>query len=328
MAARRRGRTSRCARGRSVRDAGRLALRTAVVVVAAAAIATAAATSGALVLPSQAAAAGVHIEPPDTRHEYSKSQIGAGGNDDNQPPPTATPPSNDEFEKHIPSQARLPRFKILRLFSFVCFDGDNGPTGVPFVFHSGNESDSVGVYAWDRVINLESGESYVRQTCIMPGEAAPPPIPDPPTAEEVWKRVPLPKPAGGWSPAVPLTGMETYLWTDGVVGERSVSVTIRGWTATTTARPVEYAWSMGDGAVWRSAGPGSACYEAACRSQTGARHTYETKGDYTLRASVVWEGEFRLTGHGFDLGTVDLGRVTSYTSSPVHVREIRSVLTG
>ena len=59
------------------------------------------------------------------------------------------------------------------------------------------------------------------------------------------------------------------------------------------------------------------------------RHTYETKGQYTIRVATMWRGQFVMTGPGIttplpvDLRTAQLTNTRAYP-----VVEIRSVLVG
>ena len=146
----------------------------------------------------------------------------------------------------------------------------------------------------------------------------PPPPPPPPSPAEVWASVDLPKAAIEIRPSIPATGMDTKFWAVGATAPISVSVELRGWTATTTARPVKYFWTPGDGRTFSSASPRSGADPLI--------HMYETKGDYNVELTVLWTGEFDLSGYGVSTSGIDLGSVSTTVTRPVHVREIRSVL--
>ena len=155
-----------------------------------------------------------------------------------------------------------------------------------------------------------------------PQPSLPPPVPEP---EEVVAFAPIPKVAFEVSPGVKgLTGLETLMWAQPGV-QTTVTVTtpeIRGYSVTTTANLVSYAWEMGDGQIFTSSGPGTP-------ENPAVRHRYERKGDYTITLSVVWEGSYVFTGPGIaNPVTVDLGAVTNTSSVSYPVIEVRSVLDG
>ena len=193
--------------------------------------------------------------------------------------------------------------------------------------------------------------------CELPGQAgagngAPVP-PPPPSAGEVINAAPLPKlpfalsPAGRncspastspgpANPAPPcaageapgLTGLETLLWVEPPPPpEASVTVSIRGYTVTTRAHPVRYEWEMrqpGDTESTRNPDPTFSADRPGTRAAPAARYRWETKGDYRISLSVVWEGSYTFSGFGVSR-TEALGPVTGTpTIVPYHVIEIRA----
>ena len=91
----------------------------------------------------------------------------------------------------------------------------------------------------------------------------------------------------------------------------AVSVTLDGFTVTGTAQLVGYEFDFGE-ALRRRRRP------AGSEAQPAVRHTYETKGDYTLRVASLWHGEFVMTGPGIttplpvDLRTAQLTTTRDY----------------
>jgi PKD domain len=183
------------------------------------------------------------------------------------------------------------------------------------------------VYRRDRATGQLIGEPEL--ICVpladptSPNPPPPPALPQPPTLGEIWNAAALPAPEIGISPTVHgVTGLETWMWAANPRTVVSVSVTLDGFTVTGTARLAGYRFDFGDGAPVETTTGGS-------EQQPPARHTYETKGTYTIRVSSVWRGEFVMTGPGIttplpvDLRTVQLTNTRGY-----EVVEVRSVLVG
>ena len=183
------------------------------------------------------------------------------------------------------------------------------------------------VYKRDRATGELVGEPQT--ICVPltdPTSTTPPPppaLPQPPTIGEIWRAVDLPVPALATSPATQgVTGLETRVWAADPRTEVGVSVSLDGFSVTGTARLVGYEFDFGDGTPTETAAPGSAARPAA-------RHVYETKGDYTLRVSALWHGEFVMTGPGIGAPLpVDLRTAQLTTTRDYPVVEIRSVLIG
>jgi len=147
----------------------------------------------------------------------------------------------------------------------------------------------------------------------------------PPSAAEVWQRIPVPTPTFGMNPAVNgLTGLETWLWSNDSV-PITATVELRGYTATATARPVRWEWRMwqeGDtpnvnpDPVVTATTPGS-------EAQPAATYTYETHGDFTVTETVTWTGTFTLEGPDTPPQTNDLGENRRSSSRNYHVIAVR-----
>ena len=161
--------------------------------------------------------------------------------------------------------------------------------------------------------------------------ARPEPPPPPPTAAEIWARVPLPAPRFGVNPAINgLTGLDTFLW-DPDAGPRTATVTLRGYTAQASAQAVRWTWRMSEpgepGPASRSnPNPVVQASTPGSRDTPAATYMYETKGDYTLTATVMWSGTYSYSGNGQPPQTVSLGTTERDSTQPYHVVEIRSVL--
>jgi hypothetical protein len=152
--------------------------------------------------------------------------------------------------------------------------------------------------------------------CIAPGQPATPP--DPPTWVEIWEAVPVPDPAVNVSPAGNgVTGLETWLWGAPAGGLTVGPLGIGGYSITGTAVASRWEWQVGP-AGYGAESPGSQRFP-------GARHMFETRGDYTIDHIVRWGGTFTVSGFGVSV-TGDPGPHTEEASRAYHVIEIRAVL--
>ncbi len=183
------------------------------------------------------------------------------------------------------------------------------------------------VYKRDRATGALIGEPEdicVPLTDITSPTPPPPPVlPQPPTIGEIWNAAALPAPQIGISPTTEgVTGLETWMWAADPRTTVAVSVTLNGFTVTGTAQLTGYHFDFGEGAPASSTTGGSA-------DRPAVRHTYETKGQYTIRVATMWRGQFVMTGPGIttplpvDLRTAQLTNTRAY-----RVVEIRSVLVG
>jgi PKD domain len=157
--------------------------------------------------------------------------------------------------------------------------------------------------------------------CPSDGNAAPAaPPPPPPSPAEVWAQIPLPNAALSVNPSrVGLTQLPSWFWVTGAGFPVTVTVVVGGYAVTTTATPVAYDWSFGDGATATSGSAGSA-------GDPSVAHTYHFKGTYIVNLSIAYTGTYTYSGPG-GTGAAALGQyVQPAASSPYVVQEVRSVL--
>ena len=185
----------------------------------------------------------------------------------------------------------------------------------------------------DRRTDLQSGRVVQqRLRCVTdpvprPGGPETTPLP---AAERIWSEVPLPEPAWGLSPGLDgLTGLPTHLWDPRGGAPVSTTVDLGGFTATATARPVHYEWTMWepDDPENRNPHPIVSSLVPGRESRPAAKYTYETKGDYSVTYTVTWEGSYILAGPAVN-EVVDLGTTTTSSTRRYHVTEVRAVLRG
>ena len=141
---------------------------------------------------------------------------------------------------------------------------------------------------------------------------------------------PLPDPAWGINPVVNgLTGLETWLWDPNGGASVTATVTLRGYTATATARPLRYEWRMWQRGDTPNVNPSPVVTATTPGSEAApaARYMYETRGDYTLTHTVVWTGTYTFTGPGV-AATADLGTTTRSSTRPYHVISVRGARVG
>lgn len=149
----------------------------------------------------------------------------------------------------------------------------------------------------------------------------PPAAPAAPTIEEIWRAVALPAPQVATDPATRgITGLETRFWID-TAPTATVSATLDGYTIIGTATVVGYRIDPGDAAPVVASHPGTPDAPAL-------RHTYETKGAYTLTATTTWRAEATMTGPGIGVPQpVDLGVASLTTTRTYPVNEVVARLT-
>jgi hypothetical protein len=184
----------------------------------------------------------------------------------------------------------------------------------------------------DQLIDTRNGSVVDSSSgCEVPGQAGPAgtpaPPPTPPSAAEVWRRVPLPTPVLGINPdGKGLTGLKTWLWSTNP-GPVTAQTSIRGYTTTATATPVRWVWNMWKAGETPNLNPNPRVESANPGSETSpaATYVYETKGDYTITLTVWWSGEFSFTGFGVSQRE-SLGDTSREASRPYHVIEVVSVL--
>lgn len=166
----------------------------------------------------------------------------------------------------------------------------------------------VGVIYLTLLVNTDTSETLsFEYECVFPGDPLPQPPPPPPSLAEFLEAADLvlvadadvsPDPAWGG-----ITGLETWLWCQDP-GELEVGVSLRGWSAAATMRPVQYQWTVD--------GPEKVTFNAtACGTEEkpGATWTPETKGSYEIGLSATWAGSWALTYAGVPMGVFVLGPV-------------------
>jgi hypothetical protein len=140
----------------------------------------------------------------------------------------------------------------------------------------------------------------------------------PPSAGQVRDAVGIPNPVIATSPRTEtLSGLRTDFWYDGPT-ERSVTVTLNGFTVTATARATSFQWSFGDGASTTTSTGGSA-------DNPAAHHAYRDRGDKTVTLVVTWTGSYTFTGPGGATGGGDLGAQPFTTERVLGVHEVQPV---
>ncbi len=197
----------------------------------------------------------------------------------------------------------------------LCQNGD-GTWGWTFV-----------VTAYDTVTGEVIGDRQI--VCVpiddpdTPTVPPPPPLPEPPTIGEIWNAAAIPTPTLSTSPITDgVTGLETWLWATGPDTITVTTAPLDGYVVTGTATRTGYTWDFDDGPVQTSTTGGS-------EAEPAARHTYETKGPYTLRVTSTWTATFTMTGPGITIPLpIDTGTAHVRTTRDYRVVEIRGVLVG
>lgn len=144
----------------------------------------------------------------------------------------------------------------------------------------------------------------------------PPPPPPPPTHPEIVATVcpPSPSPVIGHSPhQYGITGLETWLWSDGIHTSTATGV-IRGYPVDCTLTATQFTFDTGDDhagryghqRVYTSPDPGTE------DETTDVRHMWEVKGTYQLALTITWS---RTSNYGADT-------TTSTTTKAHPVKEI------
>jgi hypothetical protein len=148
----------------------------------------------------------------------------------------------------------------------------------------------------------------------------PPPPPPPPSPADVWAVTPLPTSAFHFNPGtLGLTQLPTWFWLTGLGGQVAAMATIRGYRVVTTAHPVGFYWSFGDGGSASGRSSGS-------EANPSVTHTYVTKGGYRVAVIVGWSGQYTFSGNGIPSETVPLGTVDGPAATASYgVQEVRSV---
>lgn len=204
--------------------------------------------------------------------------------------------------------------------SGFCTDPATGERGVSYV---------------DTIVRRTSGEVVSRRDgCeVQPGprrRSPVPPQPEVPAPKEIWENVPLPVPEWGLNPSGNgLTGLQTWLWDPNGGAPVSATVALAGFTATATARPVRWEWRMWERSDTPNVNPHPLVISMSPGSQErpAGKYMYETNGEYTLTATVVWAGSYTLSGPGIS-ETVDLGTTSTSSSRRYQVISVRGARVG
>ncbi|MDP9389230.1 MAG: hypothetical protein M3Q48_15270 [Actinomycetota bacterium] len=202
----------------------------------------------------------------------------------------------------------------------MCVDPATGQRGVGYI---------------DEVVNRESGEVVSRRDgCEVRPARRPPAAPaaqaEPPGPQEIWEHVPLPVPVWGLNPSGNgLTGLETWLWDPNGGAPVSATVTLGGFTATATARPVRWEWRMWERGDTPNVNPHPLVVSTSPGSEErpAGKYMYETNGEYTLTHTVVWAGSYTFSGPGVS-ETVDLGTTSTSSSRRYQVISVRGARVG
>jgi hypothetical protein len=145
-----------------------------------------------------------------------------------------------------------------------------------------------------------------------------PGAPTPPSVAQVRDAVGIPDPTIATNPQPKtLSGMRTDYWYTGPT-ERTVTVTLNGFTVTATAHATSYRWQFGDGAEATTTQPGTA-------QQPAATHAYQHRGEKTITLTVTWTGTFTFTGPDGITGGGDLGAQDFTSTRPIVVEEVQPV---
>jgi len=183
------------------------------------------------------------------------------------------------------------------------------------------------VTAYDTVTGAVIGDRQI--TCVpiadpdAPAVPAAPTLPEPPTIGEIWNATNIPTPSLSTSPITDgVTGLETWLWATGPDTITVTTAPLNGYTVTGTATRTGYTFDFDDGPIQTSTTGGS-------EAEPAARHTYETKGPYTLAVTSTWTATFTMTGPGITTPLpIDTGTAHVRTTHNYRVVEIRGVLVG
>ena len=216
------------------------------------------------------------------------------------------------------------------------FDDPGYGTNAPFVcgsngFGPGRPYEDVGIdRATGQVVARQSGCENPAQPS-QPGSGATVVQQEPPpTAAEIWARVPLPTPVLGINPSFNgLTGLPSWLW-DPNPGPRTATVTLRGYTAVATASPVRWEWRMWQSGDTPNVNPDPIVVATTPGSEASpaATYMYETNGDFTVTSTTTWSGTYTYTGPNTAPTTVSLGTTSRSSSQPYHVISVRGARIG
>ena len=165
------------------------------------------------------------------------------------------------------------------------------------------------------------GEQIVCVPIVDPtAPRPPPPVPQLPTIEAIWRESHLPEPLIGLDPATRgITGLDTRIWTE-TGNHLVIAATLNGYRIRGTADVTGYQVQVDDDPTVTTDAAGS-------NGDPIAHHVFETKGTHTLHVSVVWHGVATFDGPGLTTPvTVTIGDATITTTQTYPVHEVRAVL--
>lgn len=156
---------------------------------------------------------------------------------------------------------------------------------------------------------------YVGTVWAIPaGDPAPAQV-----ARELLAQLPFPPVEIGASPALGLTGLESWFWVDGAArAPRSLTRSGEGITIDLEVALARVVWDFGDGTSL-AAGLGEPPPE-----RSNVAHTYETKGRYAVGVRFEHTARYRVDGGAW----ITLDAVAATASRTYDVIEIRALLSA
>lgn len=192
-------------------------------------------------------------------------------------------------------------------------------------------------HGWDKTMKEEGAPGrWFRKICgqdeSSPGTATTVWVPDKTDPEVLAERAlsdaELPVPVLATSPSADepqVVNLTTWLAVDpGVWAPASVSATAGAISVTTSAKPKEVVWDLGNGDTVICDGPGTRYDPArpAAEQQPTCSYTYRRPGRYQLTATVVWQVHWDTVGFP---GGGDLGLSRRSTTTTVDVIEVQAL---
>ena len=147
----------------------------------------------------------------------------------------------------------------------------------------------------------------------------------PPTPEELRGLAQAPAPPVNISPdGRGATGLPTRLWGDPLATVVVGPLVLRSWSVTGTAGPTLWEWTMGSMDGTRNPDPHLSSTRAGSESDPAALYTNETKGGFTVVATVSYNGAFTVTGPYGVTVSANVGSIAVCSSRAYDVVEVRS----
>jgi hypothetical protein len=174
----------------------------------------------------------------------------------------------------------------------------------------------------DPISGAPVGSGFI--SCVGADEGEPAAPANPPSAADIWRSTDLFTPDVILDPVIRgLTGLETFMWYEGTMGETLEVGPLNGYAVTATIEPARFIWDMGDGVQIVSTTPGSA-------AEPAGTHVYTAPGVKPITHTVVWTGSAVITGPGLPGGgvTIDLGSAPLIVARDYDVIEVRTPVVG